>query len=162
VTDDRSRSTPVAVVQAMYEAINARDYDEGFALVTEDFEWHEPAQAFHGGMHSGSEEIRQRLESQLEVFDEFAIEPEEFHEQGDLVAVPVRQRARGGRAGSKSRSASVTCGRSATAGSRAWTCSERRPFPPRLGRSASPAPARGTQFGPVAAPYAGTNAETLP
>jgi hypothetical protein len=83
----------------MYEAINARDYDEGFGLLTDDFEWHEPAQAFHGGTHSGYEEIRQRLETQLEVFDEFAIEPEEFHEKGDLVAVPVRQRARGGASG---------------------------------------------------------------
>jgi ketosteroid isomerase-like protein len=39
--------------------------------------------------------IRQRLEEQLEVFDELTIEPEEFHEHGELIAVPVRQRARG-------------------------------------------------------------------
>jgi uncharacterized protein len=83
----------------MYESINARDYDQGFALLTDDFEGHEPAQAFHGDTHSGYEEIRQRLETQLEVFDEFAIEPEEFHQDGDLVAVPVRQRARGGGSG---------------------------------------------------------------
>ena len=74
-------------------------YDAGFALLTDDFEWHEPAQAFHGGTHRGFDEIRQRLEAQLEVFDEFTIEPEEFHEHGDRVAVPVRQRARGGASG---------------------------------------------------------------
>jgi ketosteroid isomerase-like protein len=99
VTGDRSASTSLVLVRRMYEAINAHDFDEGFGLLAEDFEWHEPAQAFHSGMHSGREEIRQRLETQLEVFDEFAIEPEEFHERGDLVAVPVRQRARGGASG---------------------------------------------------------------
>jgi ketosteroid isomerase-like protein len=99
VTDVGPGPTPVAVVREMYEAIRARDYDKGFGLLTDDFEWHEPAQAFHGGTHSGFEEIGQRLEAQLEVFDEFAIEPEEFHEKGDLVAVPVRQRARGGASG---------------------------------------------------------------
>jgi ketosteroid isomerase-like protein len=36
---------------------------------------------------------------QLEVFDEFTIEAEEFHEHGDHVAVPIRQRARGGLSG---------------------------------------------------------------
>ena len=79
----------------MYQAINAHDFDAGFALLTEDFVWYEPAQAFHGGRHSSFEEIRQRLEAQLEVFDEFTVEPEEFREQGNRIAVPVRQRARG-------------------------------------------------------------------
>jgi ketosteroid isomerase-like protein len=92
-------STPLAVVQAMYQAINARDYEAGFAMLTDDFEWHEPAQAFHGGTHAGFEEIRKRLDTQLEVFDEFTIEPDEFHCDGELVAVPVRQRARGGASG---------------------------------------------------------------
>jgi hypothetical protein len=99
VTEVGPEGTPVAVVRAMYAAIDARDYDMGFALLTDDFEWHEPAQAFHGGTHSGFAEIRERLEAQLEVFDEFGIEPEQFHEKGDLVAVPVRQRARGGASG---------------------------------------------------------------
>lgn len=85
----------------MYEAINAQDFDGGFALLADDFEWHEPAQAFHGGTHVGFEEIRQRLVTQLEVFDEFSIEPEEFRVDGDRVAVSVRQRARGGASGAE-------------------------------------------------------------
>ena len=39
------------------------------------------------------------LEAQLEVFDEFTIEPEGFHESAGRVAVPVRQRARGSASG---------------------------------------------------------------
>lgn len=88
-------SPALGVVRAMYKAIDARDYDAGFALLSDDFEWHEPAQAFHSGTHRGFEDIRQRLEAQLEVFDELTIEPEEFSVEGDRIAVAVRQRARG-------------------------------------------------------------------
>jgi ketosteroid isomerase-like protein len=92
---------PLDVVRAVYEAIDARDWNGGFALLTDTFEWHEPAQAFHGGKHSGFEEIRQRLDAQLEVFDEFTIEPEELRVEGQRVAVSVRQRARGGVSGAE-------------------------------------------------------------
>ena len=88
-----------SVVRAMYRAINERDFDAGFALLGDDFEWHEPEQAFLGGTHRGFDEVRGRLEAQLEVFDQFSIEPEAFHEHGERVAVPVRQRARGGASG---------------------------------------------------------------
>jgi ketosteroid isomerase-like protein len=44
-------------------------------------------------------EVRALIERQLEVFDEFTIEPEEFYEVGDRVPVPIRQRARGGSSG---------------------------------------------------------------
>jgi uncharacterized protein len=69
--------------------------------LTDDFEWHEPAQAFHGATHSGFEDIRRRLETQLEVFDEFTIAPEEFRADRDRIAVSVRQRARGGISGAE-------------------------------------------------------------
>jgi uncharacterized protein len=95
VNEKDCRISPLSVVQAMYDAVNTRDWDGGFGLLAEDFEWHEPAQAFHTGIHRGFDVIRQRLEEQLEVFDELTIEPEEFHEHGELIAVPVRQRARG-------------------------------------------------------------------
>lgn len=91
--------TPTSVVRALYKAINERDYDQGFALLDDRFEWHEPEEAFLGGTHRGFEEVRRRIEMQLEVFDEFTIEPEEFHEHGEHVAVPVRQRALGGASG---------------------------------------------------------------
>jgi ketosteroid isomerase-like protein len=86
-------SAALGVVREMYEAIDARDYDAGFALLADDFDWHEPAQAFHGATHSGFEDIRRRLETQLEVVDEFTIAPEEFRADGDWIAVSVRQRA---------------------------------------------------------------------
>jgi hypothetical protein len=92
-------ATPADVVRSLYEAINRRDYDAGFALLDEDFEWIEPEHGLLGGPHRGFDEVRRAIEAQLEVFDEFTIDPEEFHEHGDHVAVPVRQRARGGLSG---------------------------------------------------------------
>jgi ketosteroid isomerase-like protein len=91
--------SPAAPVRALYRAMNERDYEAGFALLDEDFEWLEPEQGLLGGSHRGADEVRRAVEAQLEVFDEFVIEPEEFHEHGDRVAVPVRQRARGGLSG---------------------------------------------------------------
>jgi ketosteroid isomerase-like protein len=83
------------VVRALYEAINERDYEAGFALLGEDFEWLEPEHTLLGGPHRGIDEVRGALERQIEVFDEFTIEPEAFHQHGEYVAVPIRQRARG-------------------------------------------------------------------
>ena len=91
--------SPTEVVKAVYEAINARDYEAGFALLADDFEWVEPDEGLLGGHHRGFDQIRAAIERQLEVFDEFTIEPEEFHEHGEHVAVPIRQRARGGASG---------------------------------------------------------------
>ena len=88
-----------SVVRALYQAINERDWEAGFGLLDDEFEWLEPEQSLLGGRHHGYEEIRRAIETQLEVFDEFTVEPEEFHEHGDRVAVPVRQRARGGVSG---------------------------------------------------------------
>jgi hypothetical protein len=91
--------SPTELVRALYEAINARDYAAGFALLDEGFEWLEPEQTLLSGNHRGFDEVRQAIEAQLEVWDEFTIEPEQFHEVGDRVAVPIRQRARGGSSG---------------------------------------------------------------
>jgi ketosteroid isomerase-like protein len=88
-----------APVRAIYRAMNERDYDAGFALLDEDFEWLEPGHGLLSGPIRGVDEVRRAIEEQLEVFDQFVIETEEFHEHGDRVAVPVRQRARGGVSG---------------------------------------------------------------
>jgi ketosteroid isomerase-like protein len=95
------QQSPTDAVRALYRAINERDYEGGFALLAQDFEWLEPDHGLLGGPHRGVDEIRRAIETQLEVFDEFVIEPEEFHEHGDHVAVSVRQRARGGVSGVK-------------------------------------------------------------
>jgi uncharacterized protein len=79
--------------------MNERDYDAGFALLDDNFVWLEPEQTLLGGTHRGREEIQRAIEAQLEVFEDLTIEPEEFHEHGSHVAVPVRQRARGGASG---------------------------------------------------------------
>jgi uncharacterized protein len=91
--------TPTELVKDLYEAINAHDFEAGFALLDPDFEWLEPEHTLIGGRHRGQAEIRKAVETQLEVFDEFRIQPEAFHEHGDRVAVPVKQTARGGVSG---------------------------------------------------------------
>jgi ketosteroid isomerase-like protein len=100
-TPHQAEATPRSVVLALYEAINRRDYDAGLALIDEQFDWLEPAQALLGRHHSGIDEVRRAAERQVEVFDQFSIEPEEFHEHGERVAVSVRQRARGGASGAE-------------------------------------------------------------
>lgn len=91
--------TPTQVIEAVYSAINERNYEAGFARLASDFEWLEPEQSLLGGAHRGPDQIRRGLEAQLEVFDEFTIEPEGFHESAGRVAVAVRQRARGSASG---------------------------------------------------------------
>jgi ketosteroid isomerase-like protein len=93
------RDSPSATVRALYRAINERDYEGGFGLLDEAFEWLEPEQTLLGGPHRGLDEVRAALQRQIEVFDEFTVEPEAFHEHGDWIAVPIRQRARGGLSG---------------------------------------------------------------
>jgi ketosteroid isomerase-like protein len=94
-------ATPIELVRSLYAAINRRDYEAGFALLSPEFEWLEPDHGLLGGPHRGLVEVRRALEAQLEVFDQFTIEPEGFHQHGDQVAVPVRQRARGAVSGAE-------------------------------------------------------------
>ncbi|MGC1800200.1 MAG: nuclear transport factor 2 family protein [Solirubrobacterales bacterium] len=82
-------------MRALYEAMAERDYHAAFALLSEAFEWIEPDQSLIGGHHQGFAEVLQAIEAQLDVFDEFEIEPEVFFERGEHVAVTVRQRAHG-------------------------------------------------------------------
>lgn len=95
--------SPTTLKARLYEAINARHYEAGFGLLADEFEWVEPEHGLLGGHHRGFDEVRATIERQLEVFDEFTIEPEEFHEHGQHVAVAIRQRARGGVSASRSR-----------------------------------------------------------
>ena len=96
---DTTAGSPTKVAQALHEAINRHDFDVGFALLDPGFEWIEPEHGLLGGRHQGFDEVRAAIEAQLEVFDDFSIEAESFHEHGDRVAVPVRQRGTGGASG---------------------------------------------------------------
>jgi ketosteroid isomerase-like protein len=65
-------------------------------LLSDDFEWREPESRLLGGTHRGLGEVRVAIEAQLEVFDQFEVDPEAITVEGELVAVEVRQRVRGG------------------------------------------------------------------
>jgi ketosteroid isomerase-like protein len=87
------------IARQLYDAINGRDFDRGFELLAPDFEWHVPDRALFAGIHRGHEEVRRLIDTQLEVFEDVAIEVEQFFESGDQVVAFVRQRGRGGASG---------------------------------------------------------------
>lgn len=89
------------LVRAVYRAISRRDYEGGFALLSEDFEWREPKSGLLGGTHTGVAQARAAIEAQLEVFDQFEVEPEVVTVDGERVAVEVRQRVRGSASGAE-------------------------------------------------------------
>lgn len=99
--DVTGASERVELVKRLYGAINRRDFDGGFELVDPEFEWRVPDRAIFPGTYRGREEIERLINAQLEVFDEFEIEPEKYFERGEDVVVFVRQRARGGASGAQ-------------------------------------------------------------
>jgi ketosteroid isomerase-like protein len=87
----------VETVQALFEAWNRNDLRSVSALVSEDLEWREvggrPEGAEAGRM--GREAIWEALESLLETFEFYRIEPESMRVLGDRVIAVVREVARG-------------------------------------------------------------------
>ncbi len=98
---NEAEPTATDVVRAIYDAIKRRDFEAGLALLDAGFEWSEPEHALLGRRHQGIEEARQAAERQLEVWEEFSVEPQDVEAHGERVAVSVRQRARGGASGAE-------------------------------------------------------------
>ena len=87
------------VVRRLYEAINRRDAEAGFAMLAPEFEWEVPERSLLGGTHRGHGEVREALFAELEVFDVSRVDPEELFEGEDRVVAFVRQTVRGGASG---------------------------------------------------------------
>ena len=77
-----------------YEAFNRGDWDAATRLAHPDFELQTADRAVNRGTYQGAEAARRFFEDLFEPFEEIVIEPEEFHERGDQIAVFLRVRLR--------------------------------------------------------------------
>jgi ketosteroid isomerase-like protein len=82
----------VESLRARYEAVSNGDRAAAFRDVDPDFELKTVGRVPNAGTYRGAEAATQFLEDLWEPFDRVTIEPEEFFEQGDRVAVFLRTR----------------------------------------------------------------------
>ena len=83
----------VEIVRRVYEALNRGDWDAVFRDAHPDFEM-TTQRGPTAGTHKGREGVQGYGEDYIEAFDNFRVEPETFHETGDLVVVLVTRRGR--------------------------------------------------------------------
>ena len=69
------------------EAFNRHDFDAAFASMPEDIEWRHFVEAIDEVSMNGRDAVRRYFESILEEFPDWHVEPLEFEEAGDGVAV---------------------------------------------------------------------------
>jgi ketosteroid isomerase-like protein len=88
----------VDVVRRSFRAFNARDVDELVRLSTPDCEWRPFRAQLEGIVYRGHEGIRRFVSDVDDDWEGYRIDPVEFHERGDRVAVvgQVRALGRGG------------------------------------------------------------------
>ena len=85
----------VEVVRAAYDAFNARDVDELVRLAAEDCEWQPLRAQLEGIVYRGHEGVRQFVSDMDQDWESYRIDPLEFHDREDLVAVTGRVSGRG-------------------------------------------------------------------
>jgi uncharacterized protein len=85
----------IQVLLAGYESWNKGEFDMLAELVHPEIEWEPGFGALEAGTHSGADGFRQFLDSWLESFEEFRIEPELLVQCGERIIVVARQRGRG-------------------------------------------------------------------
>ena len=85
----------VAVVRRAFEAFNARDVDGLVNMAAEDSEWLPFRAQLEGIVYRGHEGIRQFVSDMDEDWEAFRIDPLEFHDSRERVAVIGRVSALG-------------------------------------------------------------------
>jgi ketosteroid isomerase-like protein len=84
----------VEIVRSIYEAFNRREWDAVFRDAAPDCELTTPPRGPNSGTYRGREEFEGHLRELITPFEASAIQPEEFFERGDQVAVvyePARE-----------------------------------------------------------------------
>jgi uncharacterized protein len=84
----------VETLRAAYDAFNRGDWDSAARFGHPDFELRTADRAMNPGTYRGPDAARRFFEDLFEPFDEIVIDPEEFFEHGDQVAVFLRVRLR--------------------------------------------------------------------
>ena len=83
----------VAIVRSIYENFVKGDIPAVLAALDPDIEWVENTQEFlpFRGTHRGQEAVVNGVFAKvMDIFDEFAVVPEQLHDAGDIVAVEGR------------------------------------------------------------------------
>ena len=84
----------IETLRAGYEAINRDDWNEAFRFAHPEFELKTADRVPNPGTYRGPEEARRFFEDLFAPFEEMVVEPEEFFERGDQIAVFVLVRLR--------------------------------------------------------------------
>jgi ketosteroid isomerase-like protein len=84
----------VEIVRSIYEALNRRDWDAVFRDQSPDAELTTPPGGPNSGTYRGREECEGYIRELVTPFEAWALQPEEFFERGDQVAVVYKVRAR--------------------------------------------------------------------
>jgi ketosteroid isomerase-like protein len=82
----------VELVRPIYDAMNRHDWDAVFHRAHPDFEV-QVQRMPHAGTKRGREQIQSFFEEYMATFETFALEAEEFFEDGDQVVVFVKVQA---------------------------------------------------------------------
>ena len=85
----------VEVVRAAYGAFNARDVDGLVRLSAEDCEWQPLRAQLEGIVYRGHQGVRQFVSDMDEDWEEFLLDPLEFHDRDERVVVIARVTALG-------------------------------------------------------------------
>jgi ketosteroid isomerase-like protein len=85
----------VEIVRRSFDAFNVRDVDELVRLSDPDCEWLPFRAQLEGIVYRGHEGIRRFVRDMDEDWAAFRIDPLEFHDRGERVAVVGRLKARG-------------------------------------------------------------------
>jgi ketosteroid isomerase-like protein len=84
------------VIRSFYDAWNCGDLEGLFRLFDPDIEWCLPEGGINTGVYRGHDAVRELMESYLEAFDYFRMEPERFFEAQDgRIVVFIRSPGRG-------------------------------------------------------------------
>jgi ketosteroid isomerase-like protein len=83
------------IVRAAYDAFNARDVDGLLRLSSEDCEWQPLRAQLEGIVYRGHKGVRQFVSDMDEDWEAFRIDPLEFHDRQERVAVIGRVSALG-------------------------------------------------------------------
>jgi ketosteroid isomerase-like protein len=89
----------VEIARRAYEAWNEGDDAASFAAIHPEIELVLPEGGMNAGTHRGLRAVRNFVDSYVESFANFRMDPEEFFETGDQVVVFVRVSGRGRESG---------------------------------------------------------------
>ena len=84
----------IETLRAGYEAVSRGDWDQALRESHPDFELKTAARFTSPKTHRGPEAARQFFDDLFEAFEEVVIEPQEFFENGDRIAVFLLVRSR--------------------------------------------------------------------